>query len=351
MANRTYSRVQALNHTVKLIPGSFSVDATANTCTKMQGKGFSVEHLDEGVYAIDLEDKYPHMLAALVQTKKSSAGDLNAQIKSYNVSSASAASLELQDITYSSVAEDRSGNDLSVTYEAAAASVGVLNLTADITLTKVAVGSANNTKTFTLQVLAAAPNPTDTVLVSFTGTQAAIVCTVTPNDGTNNTATPVDLTTAELRELITSGAVVGKTITLTDASSLRALQTATGGGATALADGGEGDGVVATFASGTGVAAGAVVSFASGALNVIIEDGVTDADTIYAALIASNDFNINFTAEITGSGSDAQDAASETSLSGGASAGLIVQNLAGATPTDADCEIHFQLYLLNTSAN
>jgi hypothetical protein len=127
---------------------------------------------------------------------------------------------------------------------------GVLNLTADITLTSVAVGAARNTTTFTIQVLAAAANPTDTVLVAFTGTAAAIVCTVTPNDGTNNAATPVDLTTAELRELITTGAVVGKTITLTDASSLRALQTATGGGATALADGGEGDGVAATFADG-----------------------------------------------------------------------------------------------------
>jgi hypothetical protein len=111
----------------------------------------------------------------------------------------------------------------------------VLDLTADITLTSVGSSVARNGSTFTIQVLAAAANPTDTVLVAFTGTSAAITCTVTPNDGTNNGATPVDLTTAELRELISTGAVVGKTVTLTDASSLRALQTATGGGAAALA--------------------------------------------------------------------------------------------------------------------
>ena len=135
---------------------------------------------------------------------------------------------------------------------AAVAATGTLDLTADIILTSVKKGSQRNTNTLTLQVEAAAANPTDTVLVSFTGTEDAIVVTVTPNDGTNNGATPVDLTTAELVELINTGAVVGKTITLTDASSLRILQTATGGDATALADSGEGDGVIATFASGSG---------------------------------------------------------------------------------------------------
>jgi hypothetical protein len=137
------------------------------------------------------------------------------------------------------------GNDV-----AAVAAVGTLNLVADIILTSVAAGAARNTNTFTLQVLAAAANPTDTILADFTGTAAAIVCTITPNDGTNNGATPVDLTTAELRELINSGVVVGKTVTVTDAGALRNDQTATGGDATALADAGEGDGIAATFAAG-----------------------------------------------------------------------------------------------------
>ncbi len=109
-------------------------------------------------------------------------------------------------------------------------SEAVLNLTTDITLTSVDVDySARNGTTFELVVNAAAANPTATILVAFTGTAAAIICTVTPNDGTNNAATPVDLNEDELAELINSGVVVGKTITLTDASSLRALQTAAGG--------------------------------------------------------------------------------------------------------------------------
>lgn len=137
---------------------------------------------------------------------------------------------------------------------AAQAAQAVLNLTADITLESAVAGAARNGDTVTLEIEAAAANPTDTVLVDITGTASAIVITVTPNDGTNNGATPVDLTTAELVELINSGAVVGKTITLIDASSLREDQTASGGDATALADAGEGDGEVATFASGSDAA-------------------------------------------------------------------------------------------------
>lgn len=135
---------------------------------------------------------------------------------------------------------------------AAIAATAVLDLTADITLTSVKKGSGRNTQTVTLQILPAAANPTNTILVSFTGTAAAIVVTVTPNDGTNNGAVPVNLTTANLVELINTGLVSGKVITLTDASSFRILQTATGGGATNLADGGEGDGVIGTFSGGSG---------------------------------------------------------------------------------------------------
>jgi hypothetical protein len=134
------------------------------------------------------------------------------------------------------------------TYTAGVAATATLNLTNDIVLTKVAL--AADTGTFKTIVNAAAANPTNKVLIAFTGTAAAIICTVTPNDGTNNSATPVALTTAELREMITTGLVSGKSLTITDASALRALQTATGGGAAALTAGGEGDDVTATFASG-----------------------------------------------------------------------------------------------------
>lgn len=133
---------------------------------------------------------------------------------------------------------------------AGVSAVGTLDLTADIVLTSVSKSADRNTKTLTLQIIAAAANVTNTVLAVFGGTAAAMTLTITPNDGTNNSATPVGLTTAEIVELINTGAVVGKSVTVTDSSSFRALQTATGGGVTAVADSGEGDGVVATFAGG-----------------------------------------------------------------------------------------------------
>jgi hypothetical protein len=74
-----------------------------------------------------------------------------------------------------------------ITNEAAEA---ILNLTADITLTNIAPSEIEeedrNDATFTLQVLAAAANPTNTVLATFSGTSAATVLTITPNNGLNN---------------------------------------------------------------------------------------------------------------------------------------------------------------------
>lgn len=134
---------------------------------------------------------------------------------------------------------------------------GSLATTTPIVLTKVVgarPGVVGNGDTFTTEVLVAAPNPTLTILAAFTGTAAATVCTITPNDGTNNAATPVDLTTAELAELITTGAVVGKTVTITDVGNLRNDQTATGGGAAVLVNAGEGDSITASFAGGVNTA-------------------------------------------------------------------------------------------------
>lgn len=144
---------------------------------------------------------------------------------------------------------DDAQDDLDA-YVAPVAAQATLDLTADITLTSVAVGAARNTNTLTLQILAAAANPTNTVLAAFTGTAAAIVLTITPNNGTNNGSVAVNLTTAQIAELINNGTVAGKSVTVTDASSRRILQTASGGGATNVADAGEGDGVVATFSGG-----------------------------------------------------------------------------------------------------
>lgn len=164
---------------------------------------------------------------------------------------------------------------------AAVAATATLNLTADITLTSAAAGAARNTNTLTIQVEAPAANPTDTILADVTGAAAAIVITITPNDGTNNGATPVDLTTAELAELINNGSVVGKNVTVTDASTLLDDQTASGGDATALADAGEGDGVVATFSGGAN-ASDANIAETQAAMG----DEHMSADTKYALVHA-----------------------------------------------------------------
>lgn len=222
------------------------------------------------------------------------------------------------------------------------APTAVLNLTADITLTSRTVDSTRNTNTVTTQVLAAAANPTDTVLVAFTGTAAAVVITVTPNDGTNNTATPVDLTTAELTELINTGAVVGKTITLTDASSLRADLSAAGGGATAMADGGEGDGVVATFSGGIAPALSVGYGFASisrtaaGDFSVVLSD-------VYNALKSAR-FKVQ--------SASAQDIRVQIASETVASTKIIrFYTLTGATKTDpsAASVIYVKLDLKNTN--
>jgi hypothetical protein len=126
-----------------------------------------------------------------------------------------------------------------------------LATTVPVVLTKSTIGSVGNGGTVTIQVAPAAANPTDTILANVTGTAAAITVTITPNDGTNNAATPVPLTTAELAELLDTGSVTGKTVTVTDGSSLLAnIASATGGDTTDLADGGEGDGVSGTWAGG-----------------------------------------------------------------------------------------------------
>ena len=136
-------------------------------------------------------------------------------------------------------------------YVAAATASGTLDLTADITITSATtLSDTPNGTTITLTVNAAADNPTDTVLAEVTGSATAIAIAITPNDGTNNGATPVNVTTAQLRELIATGDIAALTVTLTDASSLLDEISATGGDATALAAGGEGDGEVATLSGG-----------------------------------------------------------------------------------------------------
>ena len=105
-------------------------------------------------------------------------------------------------------------------------------------------------RTFQTIVNAPAANAGEAVIVTFSGTQDAIVCTITPDDAV------LTITTAEVAELVNTGAVDGKTITLSDPDNLRTLQTATGGSAQAMTAGavGTGDESIATFAAGGGTA-------------------------------------------------------------------------------------------------
>lgn len=181
------------------------------------------------------------------------------------------------------------------------AAIATADLTHDIVYTSVAKGPARNTNTVTIQVVAAAANPTNTVLAVFTGTSAAVTITVTPNDGTHNSATPVNLTTAQLVELINTGAVAGKSVTVTDSSTLRALQTATGGGAEVLVDAGEGDGVVATFAGGDIVPSlsskygyASVTRSAAGTFDVVLEDAYMSLKSMKGIVLKSTGEDLRF---------------------------------------------------------
>lgn len=256
------------------------------------------------------------------------------------------AELVEQDLTYIAKQIGPSGNDVTLAYidpavansslsvsvvgsdivvnlatDGGTEATGTLNLTTDIILTASTVGTARNTDTFETIVNAAAANPTDTVLVDFAGTADAITCTVTPNNGTNNGATPVPLTTAELVELINTGAVAGKTITLTDVSGYRILQTATGGDATDLTNGGEGDNVVATFSGGTNYN--------------LISTASEIAESINASTAA---FNL-VQAYVTGTGSNVQAALAETNLAGGGLSTVISTASQIKTLLDAIAEV------------
>ena len=197
-----------------------------------------------------------------------------------------------------------------------------IGLNAEVIYTSATVSAARNDDTITIQVLAAADNPTDTILAGITGTIDAVTITITPNDGTNNGATPVDLTTAELAELVTNGTVAGKTVTVTDGGGLLTDLSATGGDATDLANGGEGDAIAATLAGGITIAvnmttaelAELVTTDAVSGLNVTLVDGGSlfddlsatggdstvlvdsgEGDGIVATLASGTDIPINIT--------------------------------------------------------
>lgn len=123
-----------------------------------------------------------------------------------------------------------------------------IDITTDIALTSTVQGESRNGNTFKLVCAAAADNDAANaeavVKIAFTQTSDAILCTVTPD------STPAgSITSAEVVEMINTGAVSGKNIVITDPLNLRRLQTASGGGAEELANAGEvgAAGATATF--------------------------------------------------------------------------------------------------------
>lgn len=282
---------------------------------------------------------------------------------------------------------------------------GSLATTTPIVLTKTVAakaGSAGNGCTLTLEVLPAAANAGNKVLVDVTGTAAAIVITVTPDndpvdistadlvDLINNGAhasvtltdvggllndqtatggdatllvdagegdhitasfaggvnTPVSITTAELAELITTGAVAGKTVTVTDIGGIRALVTATGGGAQLLADAGEGDGKVATMSGGSDFTLSNKVGIYSATLTAVGTIRVSLEDR-YVALKFVNPILIDSTAR----NYDVQIKAYDVNPTSGY-AYIDLYTLINGTATDlpANTQLMLEFILKNTSA-
>ena len=71
MASRNFSRVQALNHEVKIIAGIISITAAGVPSVK-EGIGFSVSTADQQSFEIKLEDKYVAVLSATATPKTGS---------------------------------------------------------------------------------------------------------------------------------------------------------------------------------------------------------------------------------------------------------------------------------------
>jgi len=83
MANRNFSRIQALNHEVKIIAGNFSV--AAGVATKVQGIGWSVANSGTGEFTVTLEDGYVALLAANAMIEDAGGVNLAVQLDSYDV--------------------------------------------------------------------------------------------------------------------------------------------------------------------------------------------------------------------------------------------------------------------------
>lgn len=114
------------------------------------------------------------------------------------------------------------------------------------------VGPARNHATATILVNTPAPNDGgNTVLVEFSGNSETLTIYVTPNDGTYNGGVPIYITTAELVELINTGAVVGK-LTRVIGGANRVMQDASDGSSQLITVASDVNGASCAFAFGLG---------------------------------------------------------------------------------------------------
>ena len=95
MANRIFSKVQALKKEMKIINGSFSIAASGGAATKETGTGWSVAKTTTGVYTITLQDSFPGLVSASVNVLAATAVDIVAQWKSIDVTTAKTAVINL----------------------------------------------------------------------------------------------------------------------------------------------------------------------------------------------------------------------------------------------------------------
>lgn len=85
MANRNFSRMQALNKEIKVIGGVFQIAASGGAATKVEGIGWSVAKSDTGEYTITLEDHYVALMSGNFTVQAATAVDLVPQIQSVDL--------------------------------------------------------------------------------------------------------------------------------------------------------------------------------------------------------------------------------------------------------------------------
>lgn len=84
MANRNFSKLQALNHGLVVMGGNFEIAASGGAATKIQGLGWSVAKTGTGVYTITFEDAFTAYWGVTATLQAAVAVDLVPQVTSHS---------------------------------------------------------------------------------------------------------------------------------------------------------------------------------------------------------------------------------------------------------------------------